>query len=395
MSAESLHPDTGQAIESYDIKGSVYSWGKTGRTRTEKFFMEVYDAIPGDIHAVDLGSSYPHYREIMTGQHRQRLITDSKRFANMFMTALHGPRKYGLKKTSELGHDDLKRVKDLLVPKHGNARQLLNTAVYSVMLNPPSDSKRDIASVSDALFGNFSRSREKLVEIIEPDGTTDKVKGNWKFITKEDGGITLFQLIESVLDADTTLFLREAANYIADAIISGYKLRRVDFVSLDNMPFNVIVEEAGRGFPPRMKGTRFFASAQKTDRHVQADILRPPFKPGSVEFYAAIESWPYYFRRGGLPANLSIARQIADTLAPEGKAVFFPWQMDPHDRTAAQWLEAIEKEWNKSGLKIEKESLTADEMRKGMTDREFVLSQHSPLFRYLGVLTTLTLSKPI
>lgn len=391
MTTENLHPGTGVSIEDYEIKGGTYSWGKTSRVRTEPAFMEVYRESLDDIWAVDLCSSYPHYREIMTGQHRQRLRVDARKFGNMFITDLHQPRKR-LPFTNTLDHETLEKLKRKMVPKKDITRELLNTAIYTLMLNPPSSKKRNPRSVSNALFDKLMNSDRCLVEVIEPDGTRE-AKGNWTYITTVGKKVTLKKILGSILGDKTEEFLRETADYLAKKLIYEYNLRRVDFISLDNAPFNEIVERAKSGFPPRMQKTLFFHSAQRRDRHVRADVLRLPFSPESISFMTSIEGWPYYFTQSG-EENISIARQISEMLVPGGKAVFFPWQMTDNFYWTRKWLREIEGEWEKDGLEIKKEGLTTDEMKREMTDREYVLSDHSPLFRYSGILTTLTLSKP-
>ena len=161
------------------------------------------------------------------------------------------------------------------------------------------------------------------------------------------------------------------------------------------MPFNQIVNDAKGGFPQKMQDTLFFKSAQDGERHITGDVLYLPFANNSVDFFTSFEGWPFYTKSLGMNGNIEIARRIADQLAHGGKAVFFGWTMDQNTQYTIEILRQVVKEWGKLGLIVERESQTKNEIRSLMTDREFVLSDRSPLFKQSGIITTLTLSKPL
>lgn len=383
------------SAQPYDLKGDTYSWGKTARKRTEPAFLEVYKQSPDDIWAVDLGSSYPHYRELMTGQHRQRMQVEARRLVSAFVNDLNVyPRKIRIPFLEKLSDETINGLKKSMLPKHGVTRELLDTAVFELLVDPPTQNQRDLNSISNTLYTKFMHSDKRMVDVVEPDGKRGD-KGNWVYIAVIGKKITLPKILGSVLKETTPeAFLEILAENLGSRLVSEGVPRKVTFLSLDSTPFNEIVERANNGFPPRHRKTLFFHSAQRKDRHIRADILRLPFKPNHVAFFSSIEGWPYYFRFAGREENLSVAEQISEQLTPGGRAVFFPWQMEHTDFRARDMLSQIEKMWQMQGLEVKKEGLSADEMRREMTDRELVLSDHSPLFRYSGVLTTLTLSKP-
>ena len=71
----------------YHSRGTVYSWGRTARKLTEPAFKQVLRGATQDIIAVDLCSSYPLYREIMIGQHKQRRAAQAKKAVALFANA--------------------------------------------------------------------------------------------------------------------------------------------------------------------------------------------------------------------------------------------------------------------------------------------------------------------
>ncbi|OGH41375.1 MAG: hypothetical protein A3H79_04680 [Candidatus Levybacteria bacterium RIFCSPLOWO2_02_FULL_36_8b] len=75
-------------IEHYPIEGDTYSWGKTGRLLTEDAFLAVLNASGEDLWAVDLCSSYPILREIMTGQHKERVHNKARKITPSSPTIL-------------------------------------------------------------------------------------------------------------------------------------------------------------------------------------------------------------------------------------------------------------------------------------------------------------------
>ncbi len=57
-------------------------------------------------------------------------------------------------------------------------------------------------------------------------------------------------------------------------------------------------------------------------------------------------------------------------------------------------LEVAENFWIENDLKVEKRDFTKDEILAWMSDRELVLSGHSPILQRDENFTSLTLSKP-
>ena len=125
-----------------------------------------------------------------------------------------------------------------------------------------------------------------------------------------------------------------------------------------------------------------------------ANVLYLPFRQDSIAFFTNTEGWPYDFGEEG-EANRNVAQQISIQLAPGGKAVFFPWEMKDNSFKSRSLLRSIERMWEGDGLAIEKEEYDKEQIKAEMSDRELMLAEHSPLFRFPGKFTVLTLSKPL
>ena len=392
-----IEQDQNSATKSfYEIQGNAYSWGKIARLRIEPAFMEVLETQRGDVWAVDLCSSYPLLRQIMTGQHMQRLKTEANKLTGTFIDDLHAPaRKNKLPFAINLPSNIQVSLRKELGPKHSVGRQLLTTAVFKLLNDTLAPNEKNEKNISKILFDDLRNSKLRVRTTIEPDGKPGN-KGNWLFIDFELKEETLFDILEPILGENTEEFLKETANYFASHLELEKKLRKVNFISLDITPFETIIKDAQKTFPPKMRETKFFKSAEENDRHILANVLRLPFLKESVSFFSSIEGWPYYGKPLKSKGNIAVAKQIAAQLAPGGKAVFFPWAIESEGDflTRGSWFKKIEKEWLKRGLAIEKVGITRDELLREMSDRELVLSEHSPLLRYKGIFTSLILSKP-
>ena len=403
MILETNNHTSQSVIELDPSEGDVYAWGKTARIKAEPAFLAIYNASKKDLVAVDLASSYPHFRQIMVGQHNQRMQTEARKMTGAFLNAFQEVRKNKIPIVSTFDRDTFVNLLRKIGPRKSLGRELLSAPLYQILVDPPSEDQRNVESVSNFLFERFMNSDEIIDIVVEPEGSRQGDKGNWiylqpKKVEKKYPDVeekTLSQVFQEILGDRTPEFLRVVAEYFASQLIKSEGLRRVTFLSFDIMPFNQIVNDAKGGFPQKMQDTLFFKSAQDGERHITGDVLYLPFASNSVDFFTSFEGWPFYAMSFKMDGNIEIARQIADQLVPGGKAVFFGWTMDQNTQYTIEILRQVVKEWGKLGLIVERESQTKNEIRSLMTDREFVLSDRSPLFKQSGIITTLTLSKPL
>lgn len=394
MSAESDLGSKSTPKEPYELQGGVYAWGKIGRLLTEEAFLVVLNASGEDLWVVDLCSSYPILREIMTGQHKERVHNEARKAVGMFINDLHAPLgKNELLPTGNINTDTPVALRKTLGPKRLKGRQLLTAPIFDLMLNPPPPKDRTPEKISSILFEKFQKSRTYLDHIIEPEGKSGD-KGTWTFIDRHEGENTLPRILSPILGDETVIFLRDVSLYFGRLLTNPNALRKINFISLDIAPFETIVDDAKKGFPERMQKTLFFKSAQGPGAHIRASVIHLPFPEKSVGFFSSIEGWPYYGMSLGLDGNIAVAKNISVTLAPGGKAVFFPWAMQGMHPKIRPLIEAIEEMWEKDGLVIEKRDFTKGEILEWMSDRELVLSGHSPILKTGEVFTSLTLSKP-
>ncbi len=311
-------------VENYPIEGDTYSWGKTGRLLTEDAFLAVLNASFEDLYVVDLCSSYPILREIMTGQHKERVHSEARKIVGMFIEDLHAPpRKNKLPVIAGiLETDTLVTLRKTLAPKREEARQLLTTPIFDLMLNPPPPEDRTAKAISTLLFEKFKNSRVRLDIVIEPEGKSGD-KGTWTFIAPNEREKTLPEILNPILGNRTLDFLEGVSAYLGKLLAEPNILRGINFLSLDITPLGKIIEDAKKGFPPKMQKTLFFKSAQNSNAHIRANILYLPFLEESIGFFSSIEGWPYYGTPLGIEGNIAVAKQISQQLAPGGKAVFF------------------------------------------------------------------------
>ncbi len=391
-----------QIVEPYHLEGDAYAWGKVARVFTEPAFLEVYIENPAkDLVSLDIASSYPHYRQIMVGQHRQRMFNEARRIGGVFFYEFQEVRKNKVPFATTLDRDTFVALVKTLGPRKLPARQLLNAAIFEIMVDPPDSRDRNTETVSEHLLKRFMDSDEVIETVVEPDGRQGD-PGNWVFlkpthvknIYPDIQAETLYQMLSSILEDRTPDFLKAATDYVAKYLIASESFRRVTFLSLDIKPFKQLVEDAKNAFPPKMQKTLFFKSAQDGRRHIQADILSLPLKDGSIDFLSSAEGWPYHFRDFGMKGNRKIAQKLANSLKPGGKAAFFPWKMDQNTPYSQEILRTVVKDWENVGFAVERESRTKKEVLDLMTDRELMLAHHSPLFKQTGLVTTLILSRP-
>lgn len=386
--------------EPYLLDGSVYAWGKTARLIAEPAYLGARDQTNGDFIAVDLCSSFPYFREIMTGQHKQTMHTQARGIVGKFVDGFFRGK---IRLSTELDKDALVLFRKKLAPKHGLNRELLTAPIFEIMANPPQLDKRDNASISKTLLEKFMHSKTHYEFVYEPTGKPTE-KGTWVFIKPVQSDATLQEITEPILKDKTLEFLTQISEYFCEQLASGNKLRRITFLSLDIAPLADLIRDAKKGFPPKLQNTLFFQSAQEPKRHICADLKRIQFKKNGIRFFSSIEGWPYYGGGFGLDSNIDIARRIASQLAKGGKAVFFPWNMQEDYSFSQKLLEdysfsqkllcKIEREWLGLGLTIDKTIFTTDQLLTGMTDRELVLANHSPILRQTGAIQSLILSKP-
>lgn len=381
--------------KSYPLQGNVYAWGKTARLMTESTYFEVRDQIKNDFFAVDLCSSFPYFREIMTGQHKEAMHTEARKVVGGFTYELQSLlQRSKFRSTAINDKTTLKLLHKELAPKHSLGRELLTAPIFEIMANPPPSNKRSVELISNALFEKFINSDKRYEFIYEPTGKPGD-KGTWEFIAPINTGITLQKIIEPILGSKTEEFIKNASSYLAEKLVLENKLRKITFLSLDNVPLSELIENAKNGFPPRLQNTLFFQSVQKQERHICSDIRSLQFKKNGVGFFSSIEGWPYYGNNFSADTNLDIARRISSQLAPGGKAVFFPWNMQKNQLTSQDLLFEIEKQWLNLGLSIATIDFTAEKIALNMTDRELMLANHSPILQQTGLIRSLILSKPI
>ena len=338
-----------QIVEPYQIEGDAYAWGKVARVFTEPAFLKVYNENPTrDLVCLDAPSSYPHYRQIMVGQHRQRMLNEARRFGGMFFDTFQEVRKNKLPIATNLDRDDFIAIVKMLGPRKLPARQLLNSAIFELMVNPPPQEDRNTETVSNYLFDRFINSDEVIETVVEPDGKQGD-KGNWVFLKPTSvrdvypdiQAETLYEILSSTLGDRSVDFLKATADYLADYLVTSGNFRRVTFLSLDRKPLRQLVMEAKNTFPPKMQNTLFFQSAQDGRRHLLADLLCIPFANESIDFFTSTEGWPYHFKDHGIRGNREIALRLANLLTPGGKAVFFPWKMDQNTSYSQEILRTI------------------------------------------------------
>lgn len=374
----------------YELQGSVYAWGKTARLMAEPAYFETRDQIKTDLIAVDLCSSFPYFREVMTGQHKQLMHTEASRTTGKFIDGFFRSK---VQFVTALDTDTRVLLRNELAPKHGIARQLLIAPIFEILANPPSVNRRNVESIFNTLFEKFMHSDKHYEFVYEPTGKPAE-KGTWVFIAPIDNATTFQKIIKPILRDKTPEFIKDISLYFAEKLASNDKLRRITFLSLDIAPLDDLIKDAKNGFPPKLQSTFFFQSIQKPERHMRADIRLLRFKENSIGFFSSIEGWPYYGKDFGFDGNMEVAKRISSQLAPGGKAVFFPWSIQDADPVLQNILSAIEKKWLNLGLIITKNNFTVDEILVGMTDRELMLANHSPILRQSGVIQSLILSKP-
>lgn len=394
---------------SHSIEGHAYSWGRIGRLLTESAFLTVLNGSREDLWAVDLCSSLPILREIMTGQHKERMHSQARKITGTFIDELHvHPQKSKLPimrtldaEKSDVAGDAIITLRKTLAPKNSEARQLLTTPIFDLLLNPPPPEDRTLEAISSFLFEKFMDSHACLANIVEPKEKKRGEAGSWTFIIHAEKETSLSGILTPILgNVKAEAFLKDVSDYFGRLLTNPEILpnifRRINFLSLDNAPFKRIAQDARMTFPLGMRETLFFKSAQTpAGTHIYASILNNPFHAESIGFFSSIEGWPYYGSSFGLEGNLIVAKQLATQLARGGKAVFFPWLMQGDNQQAQIFLDAIEEQWGKSGLEIEKRVITKTEILTGMaSDRELVLADHSPALRNGEEFTCLTLSKP-
>src|SRR4029078_2712443 len=69
----------------YEISSNAYAWGKTARLLTESELLSSLSATDGPFYALDLCSSYPYYRQMMIGRHRDRVRERSRETVGSFV----------------------------------------------------------------------------------------------------------------------------------------------------------------------------------------------------------------------------------------------------------------------------------------------------------------------
>lgn len=375
----------------YELQGGVYAWGKTARLMAEPAYFETRNQIKTDLVAVDLCSSFPYFREVMTGQHKQLMHTEASRITGKFIDDLHRNKLQSIAMLDT--NTTLVPFREQLAPKHKLARKLLTAPVFEVMASPPPVNRRDAESIFNVLFEKFMHSDRYYEFVYEPTGKPAE-KGTWVFIAPTDSKTTFQEIIKPILGDKTSEFIKDMSLYFAEKLASNNKLRRVTFLSLDITPLDGLIRDAKNGFPPKLQNTFFFQSIQKPERHMCADIRFLRFKENGIGFFSSIEGWPYYGKDFGFDGNMDIAKKISSQLAPGGKAVFFPWSIQDADPVSQDILSEIEKKWLALGLVITKKDFTVDKILEGMTDRELMLANHSPILRQSGVIQSLILSKP-
>lgn len=382
----------------YEVNGTAYAWGKTARTRTELQLLQALADTEGSFFAVDLCSSFPYYKQLMDGRHKERSRETAKSTVGTFVaqTVYVNAEDNPIVAMRGVAPQTVREIRDALGPKKSRGREFLHKAIFDIIVSPTitSDPKTDRETIKQRLLNSFHNSTLVELVLIEPGGKRGE-KGNWEFITSVDVGCTLAQELAAQPHTDgavINLFLEGAADHIA-GLLAG-NLRRETYISLDIRDLNGLAEEADHCFPERVVRTRFFDSAKEdTGRHIKADVNALPFADESLSFVSSIEGWPFY-----IDGLIDVAR----VLKPGGKAVFLPFERmrkefdTPKDiKQRAEELEKIVSIWQRQGFIVEKNGYTRKELLDQMSDREEMLTHHSPVFtRGDGIITVLTLTKP-
>src|SRR3989344_5662135 len=160
----------------YHSRGTVYSWGRTARKLTEPAFKQVLRGATQDIIAVDLCSSYPLYREIMIGQHKQRRAAQAKKAVALFANAA----LYSGVENAPAGLDskDLAALRGVF-RNEDITRGLFEGAVFDVLMSPPPPEERTAEIVSSRILDRFLNSDRTIGEAIEPPESIRGAKGSW------------------------------------------------------------------------------------------------------------------------------------------------------------------------------------------------------------------------
>lgn len=390
------------------IEGDAYAWGKTARVLTEQQLLQAMDDTTGPFFALDICSSLPYYRQIMEGQYKQQLRDGTTKLIGSFIDqgVFKKPGANGLLPSlASADSEQLKLFRKTMGQQKGDCRRQLHTAVFDLQFDSSElakisyeDEQEEV--IRKRLLDQMHNSTSIQAAFTEPSGKAGE-KGNWTYITNVDSQTTLFQKVNDMFPQEIAEeILGDIANYFARKLKG--QLRPVTFVSLDKIPLDKLVQDAIKCFPKKIHDTRFFKSTASRDRHIMGDINNLPVKEDSVSFIANIEGFPFYFGSMDLSQKESVAKQQADALKPGGKAVFFPWEVKRGDFDSpnsiaqqAKDLQALEDFWAKNGYIVEKRGFTKNELLANMSDRELLLTDHSPVFKKGdGILTVLTLTKP-
>ncbi len=380
----------------YEVNGTAYAWGKTARFLTEQQLLQALTDTEGSFFAVDLCSSFPYYKQMMDGRHKERSRETAKSTVGAFVdqTVYVSAADNPIVAMRDVDPQITREIRNALGPKKSRSREFLHKAIFDIITSPAitSDSKADRETIKQRLLNSFHHSSLVELVLLEPSGKRGD-KGNWEFITSVDVGCTLAQELAAHTDqAVINPFLEGAADHIS-GLLAG-NLRGEMYVSFDRRDLQELVEEADHCFPERVVKTRFFDSAKDdTGRHIKADVNALPFADESLSFISSIEGWPFY-----IDSLIDVAR----VLKPGGKAVFLPFERmrkefdTPADiRYRVEELEKIVTFWQKQGLIVERKGYTRKELIDQMSDREEMLTHHSPVFtKGDGIITVLTLTKP-
>lgn len=389
----------------YGVNGTAYAWGKTARLLTEQQLLQSLADTEGSFFAVDLCSSFPYYKQMMDGRHKERSRETAKSTVGAFIDqAIYvNTADNPIIAMRDIPPKTAREIRDTLGPKKSRSREFLHKAIFDIIVSPTitSNPKADRQTIKQRLLNAFHNSTLVELVLLEPSGKRGD-KGNWQFITSVDVGLTLAQELATYTDgAAIDPFLEGAADHIANLLAGN--LRRETYISFDIRDLKELAEDANYCWPERVINTRFFDSAKKDkSRHIKAAINAIPFRDGSISFVSGIEGWPFYFGDQTLDDKIKFANDITRTLKPGGKAVFVPFEVMRQEldtttnmKQQAEELETTIALWQKQGLIVERKGYTHKELMDQMSDRELLLTDHSPVFkRGNGILTVLTLTKP-
>lgn len=387
-------------VESAPI-GNVYAWGRTARLLSEESIQHLMQ-IKGSFNMLDICSAYPLFAQITRERIRENNFNTAHTIAGKLIEYLQNPYKFDRINNQQLipsfhtlENTEREQLKRTLSPKKNTPRRMLTASILDILQSPPIDDttgNTDTAqTVAFHLKNLLTQNQHVYRRKFELEERGPK-QGRWEIIVPDDTDNTLYAVVEQIVGSDRVdSLLHEISMFLADHTIPHIHPTMV--ATLDFASKGKIEEEAKSSFPDDYRRTEFFRRAGEFDYHIQADVQHLPLAPNSISLITSFEGWPYYFATKSTEENQIIADMLYRSLKPDGRAVFFPWTLEP-DQNDSSVLTDIEQHWKDQGAHIEKQEVSAEQLRSEMRPREAALSQHSPIFQDNDVLTVLVVEKP-